>query len=57
MIITLRNVPDDLHQLFKARAKAAGLSLSDYLLGEINALAKRPTREEMVARLKALSEE
>jgi plasmid stability protein len=50
-MIQIRNVPDDLHRRLKARAAMAGMSLSDYLLKEIGAVAARPTMEEMRARL------
>ena len=36
-MVQIRNVPDALHRKLKARAAAAGQSLSDYLLGEIRA--------------------
>jgi len=45
-MIQLRNVPDTLHRMLKARAAMAGLSLSDYLLSEIREIAQRPTLEE-----------
>ena len=50
-MIQIRNVPDALHRLLKARAAMAGMSLSDYLRGEIRGVAERPTLEEMRARL------
>ena len=50
-MIQIRNVPEDLHRRLKARAAMAGVSLSDLLLREITAVAERPTREEMRARL------
>ena len=50
-MIQLRNVPDALHRRLKARAAMAGMSLSDYLLGEIRELAERPTLEELRERL------
>ncbi len=53
-MIQIRNVPEDVHRTMKARAAAAGLSLSDYLLEEIRRVAQRPTMAEMVARLEAL---
>ena len=49
-MIQIRNVPDGLHRL-KSRAALAGMSLSDYLLGEIRELAERPTRDELRTRL------
>jgi plasmid stability protein len=50
-MIQIRNVPDALHRRLKSRAALAGISLSDYLLGEIRQLAERPTLAEMRARL------
>jgi antitoxin FitA len=49
--IQLRNVPDDLHRVLKARAALAGMSLSDYLIVQVRGLAERPTAEEMRERL------
>lgn len=54
VMVQLRNMPDELHRKMKARAAAAGMSLSDYLLNEIRLAAERPTKEEMAARLRAL---
>ncbi len=50
-MIQLRNVPDALHRLLKARAAMAGMSLSDYLLMEIREIAERPTLAEFRERL------
>jgi antitoxin FitA len=50
-MIQLRNVPDPLHRILKARAAMAGMSLSDYLLAEIEDLAERPTLAELRDRL------
>lgn len=50
-MIQIRHVPEDLHRMLKARAAMAGMSLSDYLLAELQRLAQRPSREELVARL------
>ena len=50
-MIQIRNVPDALHRRLKSRAALAGMSLSDYLLGEIRSVAERPTMEELRARL------
>ena len=46
-MIQLRNVPDALHRVLKARAAMSGMSLSDYLLGEIKEIAERPTLAEL----------
>ncbi len=50
-MIQVRNVPDALHRTLKARAALAGMSLSDYLLAELERAAARPTADEMRARL------
>lgn len=55
-MIQIRNVPDALHRRVKSRAALSGMSLSDYLLGEIRKIAERPTIEELRARLDALPE-
>jgi plasmid stability protein len=50
-MIQLRNVPDPLHRNLKARAAMEGMSLSDYLVKELEHVASRPTVREMRARL------
>lgn len=55
-MIQIRNVPDTLHRRLKARAALAGMSLSDYLLGEIRQVAERPTVDELRARLRSRTE-
>ena len=52
-MIQIRNVPDDLHRTLKARAAAAGMSLSDYLLSEVKQIAEKPTLSEMMERLRS----
>jgi plasmid stability protein len=51
VMIQIRNVPAQLHRRLKSRAALAGMSLSDYLLGEIRQAAERPTIDELRARL------
>lgn len=55
--VQIRNVPDRLHRKLKARAASAGMSLSDFLLAEIERAAEVPTTEEWLARLEELSVE
>ncbi len=50
-MIQLRYVPDLLHRKLKARAAMEGMSLSDYLLKEVERLAERPTVGELRERL------
>ena len=40
--IQVRNVPDDVHRALRTRAAAAGVSLSDFALGELERVAQRP---------------
>ncbi|HEY3797117.1 MAG TPA: hypothetical protein VGL58_02105 [Caulobacteraceae bacterium] len=54
-MVQIRNVPEALHRKLKSRAALAGMSLSDYLLKEVQQVAERPTLEEMLARLHQLS--
>jgi len=48
--IQIRNVPDDVHRTLRARAAAAGQSLSDYLLADVTRLAHRPPVAEILLR-------
>lgn len=54
VMMQVRNVPDSLHRKLKARAALEGMSLSDYVLRELERAASHPTREELRARLAAL---
>jgi plasmid stability protein len=51
--LQIRNVPDELHRTLKARAALAGMSLSEYALGELRRAAERPTRQEVLDRIAA----
>ena len=50
-MIQIRNVPDDLHHKLKVRAAQAGMTLSDYLLSEIEQVAEKPTLRELMERI------
>ena len=50
-VVQIRNVPEVLHRTLKARALSAGQTLSNYLLTELERLAARPTRDEMLTRI------
>ena len=52
-MIQIRNVPDDLHREVKARASRAGMSLSDFLLREVERIVDSPPLEEVLARWEA----
>jgi len=51
-VIQVRNVPDDLHRKLEARAALEGVSLSDYLLADLERSASRPTLRELRERLR-----
>jgi plasmid stability protein len=48
--IQIRNVPEHVHQALRARAAAAGVSLSDYALNELVRVAERPPVADVLAR-------
>ena len=54
VMLQVRNVPESLHRKLKSRAALEGVSLSDYVLRELERVASYPTREELLARLAAL---
>jgi plasmid stability protein len=50
-MIQIRNVPDELHRKLKVRAAQEGMTLSDYLLSEIESVAKKPTMREWLEKV------
>jgi plasmid stability protein len=50
--VQIRNVPDDLHRRLKARAAMEGRSLSEFALGELRKSLERPTRHELLERVR-----
>ena len=55
-MVQIRNVPEALHRVLKSRAALAGMSLSDFLLGELREVAERPTMDELRERLRSRPE-
>ena len=53
-MIQVRNVPDNLHRKLKSRAALEGLSLSDFVLREMQHVAERPTMKELAERIASL---
>lgn len=47
-MIQIRNVPDELHRKLKIRAAQEGMTLSDYLLSEVEQIAEKPTLRELM---------
>ncbi|MBN1960078.1 MAG: hypothetical protein JW841_03965 [Deltaproteobacteria bacterium] len=52
-LVQIRHVPQSIHRTLKARAAKRGLSLSDYLLQQIIAIAERPTIENLIERVRS----
>ena len=52
-MVQIRNVPSELHRRLKARAAIEGLSMSAYVLREVRKALDRPTRQEVLERLRA----
>ena len=52
-MVQIRNVPVEFHRRLKARAAIEGMSMSDYVLREIAKALERPTRQEVLDRLRA----
>lgn len=46
--IQIRNVPEDVHRTYRKRAAAAGMSLQEYLLGELTRGAQMRTPAELI---------
>ena len=51
--ITVRDVPDAVRDELASRAARSGKSLQEYLRGELEALAARPTLDDLLARARA----
>ena len=53
-MLQIRNLPDEVHRRLKSRAALAGMSMSDFVLREIERMLSRPTRDEVFARIAEL---
>ncbi len=49
----IRDVPEEVHRMLKARAAASGTSLSEYVRTLLSRAVERPTPEELAARIRA----
>ncbi len=54
-MIQIRNVPENVHRTLKVRAAQASMTLSDYLLAEVQQLAELPTIDELTQRIRRRS--
>ena len=53
--VQIKNVPPEVHRVWKHRAVEAGQSLQEYLLAKLIEEASVPTREEWLKRLESRS--
>ena len=53
-MIQIRDVPDQIHSILKARAAREGMSLSDYIKRELERSAELPTMNEWLERTRQL---
>ena len=51
-MLQVRNVPEELHRTLKIRAANNGMTLSDYVLSELEAIAEKPTLAELSERIR-----
>ena len=52
-MVQIRNVPPEFHRRLKARAALEGMSMSEYILREVGKALERPTRAEVLERLRS----
>ncbi len=53
--VLIRNLPDDVHASLQRRAASAGMSLQQYLSSELAHLARTPTMDEVLDRIRTRS--
>ena len=52
--IQIRDIPEDAYETIRLRARAAGQSIQAYMRDQVIALAAQPTKDEVVAAIKAV---
>ncbi len=55
-MIRIRNVPESLHRRLKGRAAIEGVSMSHYVLREIERALERPSRRELIGAIRSRPE-
>ena len=53
-MLQIRNVPEETHRLLKARAALEGVSMSRFVLREIERIVRRPSRQEVLEAIRRL---
>ncbi len=56
MMIQIRNVPETLHRRLKVRAAMEGVSMSRFVLREIERALERPSRRDLLEAIRAQPE-
>jgi plasmid stability protein len=54
IMLQIKDVPEDVHRILKARAALAGVSLTEYARMTLERAARGQSREELVAELAAI---
>ena len=52
--IQVREVPEDLYEVLRRRARRSGQSMQAYMRDQLVALAGRPTKEEAIEEIEAV---
>jgi antitoxin FitA len=52
--IQVREIPEDLYEVLRRRARRAGQSLQAYMHDQVVALAQRPSKEEAIEEIEAV---
>lgn len=52
--IQVREIPEDLYEVLRRRARRAGQSMQAYMHDQLVALAQQPTKEEAVEQIEAV---
>lgn len=53
--VLVRDLPEPVHTVLQQRVASRGLSLQQYLFGELRRLAELPSLEELLARIERRS--
>jgi antitoxin FitA len=56
MLLQVRNMPETLHRRLKARAAMEGLSMSQFVIREIERSLRRPTRQDVLDAIQGQAE-
>ncbi|HEY0496857.1 MAG TPA: antitoxin [Kutzneria sp.] len=52
--IQIRDIPEEVYETIRLRARAAGQSIQAYMRDQVIAMAAQPTKEEVVAAIEAV---